>query len=59
MTYKAWYFLIMSELQGWIKELEDLDEAAEEGDVWRTRYRALLVKTYMQVALGRAIEEES
>jgi hypothetical protein len=57
MTYQAAYLLLMSEMQEWVKDLEDLDEAIEEGDVWRSRYRALLVKTRMEIALARSVEE--
>ena len=53
MTHEAIFLLMKSEMQDWIRDLEDLDEAAEEGDVWRARYRALLVKTRMQMALDR------
>lgn len=53
MTREAAYLVLLSEMQQWVKDLDDLDDAAAEGDVWRTRYRGLLVKTQIQFALDR------
>lgn len=53
MTPEAGRLLLHSDMQMWIKELENADEAMEEGDTWRARYCTLLVKTLIEMALRR------
>jgi hypothetical protein len=45
--------MLLSQMGDWIRHLEDLDDAAEEGDIWRVRYCGLLVKTHIDLARQR------